>query len=47
MNIKSIDAYQIYDSRGKPTVEVVVELDNGIEGVGWYHLGHRRVSLKP
>ncbi|GAL24751.1 enolase [Vibrio variabilis] len=34
MNIKSIDAYQIYDSRGKPTVEVVVELDNGIEGVG-------------
>ncbi|RZP73076.1 phosphopyruvate hydratase [Vibrio vulnificus] len=34
MNIKSIDAYQIYDSRGKPTVEVVVELDNGVEGVG-------------
>ncbi|WP_394152601.1 phosphopyruvate hydratase [Vibrio maritimus] len=34
MNIKSIDAYQIYDSRGKPTVEVVVKLDNGIEGVG-------------
>lgn len=34
MNIKSVDAYQIYDSRGKPTVEVVVELDNGIEGVG-------------
>ncbi len=34
MNIKSVDAYQIYDSRGKPTVEVVVELDNGIEGIG-------------
>lgn len=34
MNIKSVDAYQIYDSRGKPTVEVVVELDNGIEGFG-------------
>ncbi|GAD90647.1 enolase [Vibrio halioticoli NBRC 102217] len=32
--IKSIDAYQIYDSRGKPTVEVEVILDNGVKGFG-------------
>ncbi len=34
MRIKAIDAYQIFDSRGKPTVEAVVCLENGIEGVG-------------
>ncbi|MEL0638863.1 phosphopyruvate hydratase [Marinomonas sp. TI.3.20] len=32
--IEDIDAYQIYDSRGKPTVEVVVTLSNGVKGVG-------------
>lgn len=34
MRIKAIDAYQIFDSRGKPTIEVLVQLENGIEGVG-------------
>lgn len=34
MNIRNIDAYQIFDSRGQPTVEAIVVLDNGIEGVG-------------
>ncbi|MBY5944457.1 phosphopyruvate hydratase [Photobacterium rosenbergii] len=34
MKIKSVDAYQIFDSRGQPTVEAVVELENGIKGVG-------------
>lgn len=34
MKIKSIDAYQIYDSRGFPTVEVEVILENGIKGYG-------------
>lgn len=34
MNIQSIDAYQIYDSRGMPTVEVELTLDNGTIGRG-------------
>jgi len=34
MNIQSIDAFQIYDSRGFPTVEAVVTLANGITGHG-------------
>ncbi len=34
MKIKTIDAYQIYDSRGFPTVEVEVALENGIVGRG-------------
>ncbi|MGR5144437.1 phosphopyruvate hydratase [Photobacterium sp. DNB23_23_1] len=34
MKIQSVDAYQIFDSRGQPTVEAIVELDNGIKGVG-------------
>lgn len=34
MNIKQIDAYQIYDSRGYPTLEVEVTLENGIKGYG-------------
>ncbi len=34
MIIESIDAYQIYDSRGMPTVEVEVTLDNGATGYG-------------
>jgi enolase len=32
--IVKIDAYQIYDSRGNPTVEAEVTLENGIKGVG-------------
>ncbi|MEX0686806.1 MAG: phosphopyruvate hydratase [Balneolales bacterium] len=32
MNIKNIDAYQVYDSRGNPTLEAEVVLDNGITG---------------
>ena len=34
MKISSIDAFQIYDSRGFPTVEVHVMLENGIVGSG-------------
>lgn len=34
MNIQAVDAYQIYDSRGMPTVEVQVDLDNGARGYG-------------
>ena len=34
MKIASIDAYQIYDSRGMPTVEVELTLANGIKGRG-------------
>ena len=34
MKIQTIDAYQIYDSRGMPTVEVEVGLTNGVKGYG-------------
>ncbi|WP_145542058.1 phosphopyruvate hydratase [Yersinia alsatica] len=34
MLISEIHAYQIYDSRGKPTVEVEVILKNGVKGYG-------------
>ncbi|MCB1092653.1 MAG: phosphopyruvate hydratase, partial [Verrucomicrobiae bacterium] len=34
MNIASLDALQIFDSRGNPTVEVIVTLDNGVTGHG-------------
>jgi enolase len=34
MKIKTIDAFQIYDSRGNPTMESVVTLDNGVTGRG-------------
>ncbi|WP_343330812.1 phosphopyruvate hydratase [Polaribacter staleyi] len=34
MKIKNIDAYQIFDSRGNPTVEVEVTLENGVKGLG-------------
>ncbi|MBB3697391.1 phosphopyruvate hydratase [Flammeovirga yaeyamensis] len=34
MNIKHIDAYQIYDSRGYPTLEVEVTLEDGTTGRG-------------
>lgn len=34
MKIKSIEAYTIYDSRGNPTVEVEVRLNNGASGKG-------------
>lgn len=32
--IKSVDAYQVFDSRGNPTVEAEVLLENGIRGYG-------------
>lgn len=32
MKIKNIDAFQVFDSRGYPTLEVEVELENGIKG---------------
>jgi enolase len=34
MKIKNISAFQIYDSRGVPTVETEVELENGLIGRG-------------
>lgn len=34
MKITDIDAFQIYDSRGYPTLEVEVNLSNGIKGHG-------------
>jgi len=34
MKIRNIDAIQIYDSRGNPTIEVEVELENGMKGYG-------------
>ena len=34
MQIIATDAYQIFDSRGNPTVEAVVTLDDGSRGVG-------------
>lgn len=34
MKILTVDAYQIFDSRGYPTVEAVVELEGGIRGFG-------------
>lgn len=32
MKIKNIDAIQVFDSRGNPTLEVFVDLENGITG---------------
>lgn len=32
MNIKEIDAIQVFDSRGNPTLEAIVELENGMKG---------------
>lgn len=34
MKIESVDAYQIFDSRGFPTVEVELTLENGVKGFG-------------
>jgi len=34
MRIKNIDAIQIFDSRGNPTIEVEVELEDGTKGYG-------------
>src|SRR5262245_58027798 len=34
MRIRNIDAFQIFDSRGNPTVEAVVTLDSGVRGQG-------------
>ncbi|GAB4165098.1 MAG: phosphopyruvate hydratase [Terrimicrobiaceae bacterium] len=34
MKIHSLDALQIFDSRGNPTIEAIVHLDNGISGHG-------------
>ena len=34
MKITSVNAWQIYDSRGFPTVEAEVRLENGVRGIG-------------
>lgn len=31
MKIKKVDAYQVFDSRGNPTLEVEIELENGVK----------------
>ncbi len=32
LKIKEIDALQVFDSRGNPTLEAIVELENGVKG---------------
>ncbi len=34
MKIASVGAYQVYDSRGTPTVEAEMVLQNGLRGRG-------------
>ena len=34
MKIAAVSAHQIFDSRGFPTLEAIVELDNGLQGMG-------------
>ncbi|MGB6687129.1 MAG: phosphopyruvate hydratase [Terracidiphilus sp.] len=34
MRIRSVDAYQVHDSRGTPTVEAEIALENGVRGRG-------------
>eukprot|EP01031_Cornospumella_fuschlensis_P049838 gene49838-61008_t len=34
MKIRSVNAHQVFDSRGNPTVEAIVELENGATGSG-------------
>jgi enolase len=34
MKIRSINAYQVYDSRGNPTVEAEIQLEDGMHGRG-------------
>ncbi len=34
MRIRSVDGYQVFDSRGNPTVEAEIVLENGIRGRG-------------
>jgi enolase len=34
MKIRSVNAYQVYDSRGNPTVEAEIELESGARGRG-------------
>jgi enolase len=55
MKIKSISAFQVYDSRGQPTIEAQVELDNAVIGramvpsgasVGRHEAVERRDGIK-
>lgn len=51
MNIRHIHSYQVFDSRGNPTVETVVELANGLTGSGLVPSGastgrHEAVELR-
>src|ERR1700742_571332 len=34
MKIRSVNAHQVFDSRGNPTIEAIVELDDGTIGRG-------------
>ena len=44
-NIKNITGRQIFDSRGNPTIEVDVILENNIIGKQ-YHLVHQLVLMR-
>ena len=46
MKIQAIEALQIYDSRGKPTVEAAVRLDSGAIGRGLVPSGASRGSFE-
>ena len=46
MNIERISAYQIFDSRGMPTLEAEVLLDDGARAEAWCRRAHRPGSSK-
>jgi enolase len=51
MKISHVHAYQVFDSRGNPTVEAIVELTNGLTGCGLVPSGastgrHEAVELR-
>ena len=54
LEIESIEALEVLDSRGNPTVQVTVELIDGSVGVAmvpfqellWFHQEHQQEALK-
>jgi enolase len=51
MKIRHVHAYQVFDSRGNPTVETIVELNSGLTGCGLVPSGastgrHEAVELR-
>jgi len=47
MTIKQIKAREVLDSRGNPTVEADVILNNGVFGRQWFHLELPLGNVKP